>query len=154
MKKLSGNVYWRAITCYVGAESRSWMIRARGASVLRVTYHNTGRTAERVAPARPPLRAVNTPPRPSLRPPAPRTPRCTPRARNAFTFYGRYYIMFLPGVVFYPSRRAPHKHFLCFTSAPVRCRHFLWLQLIWEHTYSALSRNCLFFACSYNNDGD
>lgn len=45
---------------------------------------------------RPPLRAVNTPqappcprPRPALRP-------ADARARNAFAFYGRYYIMFLP----------------------------------------------------------
>lgn len=44
----------------------------------------------------PPLRAVNTPhapPRPRPRP-APRP--ADARARNAFAFYGRYYIMFLP----------------------------------------------------------
>lgn len=71
---------------------------------------------------RPPLRAVNTPPCPSPQP-APPPPFPTPVhstcARNAFTFYGRYYIMFLPGQ-FFSGKRAPHKHFLCLRAAPGR----------------------------------
>lgn len=139
------------------------MIKASDASSLLVTYHNTDSSGKAASSVRPPHLPLNTPPRPSLpvalRPASHVYPRCTPHARNAFTFYGATTLCFFLTLFFSPLTRAPHKQYLCFMSCsrtargpPPPAGAFFDLLLIWEATQLYLATVCGVHVIISNND--